>query len=460
MNGATFYDNLHSEYCAILVKLIQYYKESPQNEKTKELVLVNFTSENMNIPNVQLNLEPIYVTVKNRETCETLIDLTLQLLSESLPINSINIDRCTLQYEELFSQIIYVLDNYSLELKLNVLKFFTNLIVKYNQVGLNKFCNFFPGIYKDLLCAIEAMTKSMNVYYEKGELSVLFIESYNKQMLSLLITSETKNFEEVLTNICSVILRAEDSTIFHKELKLQCLTLSNKLHLPKDVIAIKDFNSRQINAVAKCYSQKILEEFQIKSIVEVRENWYYVQALDVIKILKSCEECNIDAFLIPHYLKKCHAAFQILVTVYLKRQKQTENDCSILDTDNVFCIWTSLLKAIQNHKSILLENNRNSQFVIEITMMTAILFRNMSIEDSNMILQILCLQSTAKFSEQNLGYSDSIKVLILKYMMLVKLVLKSKLSDTWVQIISHLISSLIRNKSTEAYKEVSNPLIY
>lgn len=453
MNGATFYDKIHSEYCVILVKLIQYYKENPKDEQSKELVLENFSSDNVNIPNVQLNLEPVFVTVKNLQTCEVLIDLTLQLLSDSLPMNSINIDRCTLQYEGLFSEILHVLENYSFDLKLIVLKFFTNLIEKYNEIGLNKFSYFFPGHFRDLLNAVEAMTKMMNVYYEKGVISACYIDSYNNLVLSLLKFTDSEDYKEILSNICAVILKSDESTIFSTVLKLHCLSLSGMIDLPRDVIKIRNLDSTQINALVQCYSQEILKELQNKSAIEVRENWYYKQALDVIKTLKSCEEKNIEAFLITHHLKRCHAALQILVTVCLKRQELTREECQILNSDNAFCIWTSLIKLIQYHKNVLLADRSNTQLVMDITMMTSILFRSMSKEDSIMIIQILCLQSTAQFTEQNLVFQDSTKMLILKYLMLIKLVLKTRLND-WTRTISQLIGSLIKNKSSETYREV------
>lgn len=456
MNGASFYDDIQSEYCSILIKLIQYYKASPQNEQAKEVVLENFVSENVDIPNVQLNLEPIYVKVKSLETCEVLVDLTLQLLSESLPMNSINIDRSIAQYESLFSQIIFVLENYSCKLKLIVLKFFTNLIVKYCEIGLDTFYNFFPCIYKDLMCAVEAMTISMNVYYDKGEISNEYIHSYNECMILLL--KPTKNCEEMMINICSVILRSESHTIFSKNLKQHCLLISNELDLPKEVIIIKNMDSNQIGPVLKCYSKNILEELQNKSMPEVRESWYYQQVLDVIKTLKSCEEPNIDAFLIPHHLKRCHAALKILADVSLKRQKLTKEPCPLLTSDNVFCIWTSLTKLIQHKKSNLLQDRESIQLVLEITMMTCILFRNnMPKDGSKMILPILCLQTTPNLSEHSLAYQDSIKGLILKYILIIKLVVRDQTSDDWTKIISHLSQSKIMKKSVESYKEVSIP---
>ncbi|PZC86486.1 hypothetical protein B5X24_HaOG209205 [Helicoverpa armigera] len=141
MNAASFYNSLHSEYVSVLTKLIQYYKRN-QGEKPNELLLENFTSEQIEIPNVQLNLEPIYVNVKDLQTCKTLIDLTLQLLAETLATNSIYINKHKKEYSELFTDILYMLEHYSADLKLFSLRFFITLISNYEQIGICLFAKF------------------------------------------------------------------------------------------------------------------------------------------------------------------------------------------------------------------------------------------------------------------------------------------------------------------------------
>ncbi|KAJ8730029.1 hypothetical protein PYW07_017067 [Mythimna separata] len=79
------------------------------------------------------------------------------------------------------------------------------------------------------------------------------------------------------------------------------------------------------------------------------------------------------------------------------------------------------------------------------------------------ILNILCMNAASFYNTlhseyvsvlTNLGYSDGIKSMILKYMMVIKLVLKVRLNDSWDRIISNLISGFLRNKTVNMYKEI------
>ncbi|KAJ2945898.1 hypothetical protein O0L34_g4806 [Tuta absoluta] len=166
INGAPFYEEIHTEYYSVLQKLIKYYKEN--SSSAREMIVDNFDSEQIVVPNVQLNLEPIFVEVKDINTCKRLIDLILQLLTESIPLNSLKIDRQKPEMEKLFMSSVNMLENYSADLKLITFRFFTDLIAKCNEISMYDFCSTFPNVFKELLHCAEALVKTIDVYQDKG----------------------------------------------------------------------------------------------------------------------------------------------------------------------------------------------------------------------------------------------------------------------------------------------------
>lgn len=431
-----------------MLQLIQYYKDCKTG--AKEVTLENFWSQN--IPNVQLNLEPIFVKVTNLETCKTLMEITLQILAENLPINSINIDKDMPQYKILFSQLINVLEYYNVDLKLIVLNFFNKLIENYDQIGLNRFCHLFPDVFKELLSCIGGMMASMSIFYEKGEVDHIYMKDFNKIVINLL-NIRNQNCLDEFHRICSVILYTKDNTIFNKDLKLLCLSLSKELDMPEDLLALKNLNSIEIDAVKDRFSEKILIHIENQGSTDLKENWYYKEILEVIKLLKTCEDQNLESFLISHHLKRCLSAVDILVNVQINNKLR--QDTKLLNSDTVFCVWRSLMKLIQYHKQVLLQEVNLLKLVLNITLDTTVLCNNLSKEDSDMVLQIVCLQTMTQFSEQHLNYSDAVKAEMALYVLLIKTVLKSKLGDSWIRIILGLVSSPIRNKSLDNFVHVS-----
>lgn len=462
MNGATFYKNLHSEYFSLLSKLIQYYKENP-NDQSKELLLENFKSEQIDIPNVQLNLEPIYVNVKDIQTCKTLIDLTLQLLSESLPLNSININKHKTDYYKLFNEILHMIEHYNVDLKFLSLKFFINLISNYDQIGICKFRQCFPFFYLDIIYSIEAMLKSINVFYEKGEIDAIYLDNFNKLMHRFMKMSEEspdKENKEVFLKICVVILKTKGNKIFCNELKLQCLSLSKYFEFPRDLLEISNMDASEIEMLTESFCKNILLHIETKingnRSVCLKQNWCYNQVLNVINSIKTCDDNKIDIFLISYHLKRCLSGLAILQQVRIQYEKlQDKPKIEILLEADVHIIWGALLKLIEYHKSIILGDIICTKSFMNILLGTVILYQPVSRDECNRILQLLCLQSTPQFSENTLGYSNNIKAVVLKYMMVVRLVLAAKLSDVWVRIISNLVVGFIKNKKNNMYIEVS-----
>lgn len=461
-NAASFYNKLHSEYFTILTKLIEYYKENPR-EVSNEMKLENFTPEEVNISNVQLNLEPIYVVVKDLRTCTTLIDLTLQLLSDSLATNSIHINKNKIEYEKLFKEILYMLDNFNVDIKLITVKFFINLINNYDEVGICKFNRCFPNIFLDFENSLEAIVKSTSLYYAKGEIDAIYLDSFNKLLVIFMKREENQienGNEDVLLSICSVILRTQGNKIFNNDLKLKCLSLSRKLNFTKDIIDLSNFDAAEIETVNDYYCKQILQHIEMNKndgrTINLKKNWFYNQTLNIIMALKTCEDQKIDVFLISYHLKRCFSGLAILQHVCIHNNSlQGKSNIDLLSKTDVLTIWGSLLKILEYHKSIVVSDSSCSNTFMDVLLSTVILYRGISKEDSSKVLQLLCLQSTPQFSELNLGYTDSIKVIILRYMLMVQLTVRAKLSDVWVRIISNLVNSLIKNRSLNMYKEVS-----
>ncbi|CAH0701159.1 unnamed protein product [Spodoptera exigua] len=457
MNAASFYNTLHLEYVSVLTKLVQYYKDN-EAKQLKEYLLENFKSEQIDIPNVQLNLEPIYVKVKDIQTCKTLINLTLQLLAESLPMNSVYMNKHKMEYCNLFNEILYMLDNYSVDLKLHSIKFFINLSYNYEQFGIHKFQKCFPFIFSDLLYSIESLLKSLNVYYEKGEIDAIYLDNLNKLMctfMKVIKKCPDKENKEIFSNICTVILRTKNNKTFCNDLKLECLSMTKHINISKDLIDLSNKDASEIDILKEYYCKNILDcmnsDSQEKTNIDSKDSWCYQQVINVIESIKTCEDSKIDIFLISYHLKRCLSALGVLQEVALIKQ---QDKTKLISEEEIYVIWTSLQKLIGFNKSIIIGDSNCSKLYMDILLSSTVLHHAPSRDDCNKILQLLCLQNSPQFSEHNFGFNDNTKIMILKYIMIVKLILKGKSSETWNRIISHLISGFLKNKTVQNYKQV------
>lgn len=459
-NGASFYKNLQSEYISILEKLSQFYY-SCQNRIDTKLILNNFTPECAEIPNAQLNLEAIYVEVKDVKTCKMLIDLTLQLLSESLPLNSVKIDQNRVEYEKLFKQVLYNLEFFSVDLKLMSLKFFTNIISNYSHTGIDSFQNIFQDIFGQFLHCVEVMVQSVDMLYEKGEVNAIDLDNYDKMLSGFIITIKSefkREHEEMLLNICTVILSSQTVKLFSRDIKLQCLRLSNKINLPENVLMIEHMGAEEIEMVTEYYHQKIME--QIQYLLDFETIWCYKQTISVIKSINFCQDQIINKFLIKRHLHRSYSAFRILSNVFIEGTKISMNNgcCNkfsqVLDSKNAICILNTLLKVIEFHKNVLLEDINCAKTVLDILLSTVLLYENVTREEVNMIFQIVCFQYTPNLMENDVIFNKQTKMLMLKYAMVIKHLLKGKLSSSSNTAFNVLFESLVKNK-TELIKEVS-----
>lgn len=463
MNAASFYNNLHSEYVTIVLKLVQYYKEHV-NDQTKEITLQNFISEQIDVPNVQLNLEPIFVTVKDLQTCKTLIDLTLQLLAETLATNSVYIYNHKIGFYKLFSEVLYMLEHFGVDLKFVSLNFFINLIVNYSQIGICKFNKCFPFVYLDLLYSIQAMVKSINIFYEKDEINAIYLEDFNKLMLRFMKMNEDcpdRENKNIILDICTVILNTKDNKIFNRELKLQCLSLNKYIDFPKDLIDVSSMDAVEIDLLRNSYGKNILSYIQAnkpgKKLL-LNQNWYYQHISEVIMAISKCDYNKLDHYLVGYHLKRSLSGLAVLQQVSIQCQSLKDNsNKSLILRKNIHTIWESLRKFLEHHRGLVRDGDCTECFM-DIVLSTVILIKPTK-DECNKILQLIYLQNTEKNTEHTLSFTDNVKAIILKYLLITRLVVKTNVSDAWLRIISDLFNSFMKNKNVSMYREVCIVLI-
>lgn len=461
INGASFYSELHSQYFLILFNLLEYYKDFPNNDK-KIITLQNFTPEVIEIPNEDINLEPIYVKVKDISTCKTLINFILQLLSESIPLSLLQYKQNNL-VEQAFTCIIDAIQNFSIDVKYMSLVFFCNLIKNMNKQSVTKFYETFPNFYILVLHCLEAIVQNMNILIDKCEIDSVLFYDFNKMLLEFLEIiendSETES-RQILIRICSVILSKTSSRIFNKELKLHCLLLSRKVELPKDLLNISDnMDSCEIEKLTDYYSKNILEDIQvsrnINKPIDTHDSWCYTQVLSVVNSLKTCEQSNMDIFLINHYLQRCHKALGILefVAFELKKLFDDEKSYDLISMQNIRDVWITLIQLQKQHKFLVVNNENCFDSIIKIVLSTINLCKSFTKEDTSLLLRILCLHEIQS-PEKNLPFSENIRLKILKSLLVAKIHIKSKTSE-WDSMITSLHTSLVKNKESNNMKEVN-----
>ncbi|XP_045771949.1 serine/threonine-protein kinase ATR-like isoform X2 [Maniola jurtina] len=459
-NGATFYKKLHSEYYMILLQLLQYYTDA-QSNNSAHLVLENFTPEDVKMPNLNINLEPICVKVKDINTCKLLIDLILQLLSESIPLSLLlNNNKKGLEVK-VFNQLLFAIENFSIDLKYCCLKFFLQLIQNMNEVSIVKFKILFSSVYSKMLSCIEALVQSMSVLYEKSEVNKILLSNLNKIFLELLkdieydLEMENRN---VLIAICTTILNKNVNKIFDKELKLYCLSLSSKLDFPQNLINISDMDAFQIEKLSDCYCDQIVKYIKSNATkkVDLHENWHYKEIMTVIALVQAYENLKVDGFLINHHLARCYASLRILEKVDAETKKLVENKpVTLLNKSAILNIWTTLTQLIKDHKNMIISNECTKDLFMNTVLSTVNLCETMTNENKNMVQQILCFQNTPQFTEHNFAcFNDDTRLQILKYLLIAKLYLNTKVNDTWDRSITFLYNSVVKNKGPNTIKEI------
>lgn len=461
VNAASFHKKLHSQYFLILIKLLEYYKDFP-NSENKKLKLENFTPEIVQIPNVDINLNPIYVEVKDIATCKSLINLILQLLSESIPLSLLQNNENDLE-EKAFVFLLDAIQNFSVDIKFVCFNFFLSLIKNMNKMSITNFSNAFHVHYKTLLNSLEAIAQNMSVLYEKCEIDNILLNDFNIMLLEYIkvIDCDRNTEKQVILRISSIILGKVSSRLFNKELKLYCLSLSSKIDLSNEFLNISDMDYCEIEKLAECYSNKMLEHIQMSKgnneINTLQENWHYNQALSVINSIRSCEQSNTDIFLINYYLQRCHRALEIMEIVECKvkklRNDNTKTNNETLSMQNIKTVWTSLIQIQKQHKYLLIKNPNCYELIMNIVISTVNLASNLTRDEASVILRLLCLYEIQS-PEKNFPFSDSVRLKILNSLLIAKLHIRPKTGD-WDSVISTLYNFLLKNKDSINIKEVN-----
>lgn len=467
INGAPFYEKIHFEYYSILIKLVQYYKDNTDPDHSIELKLENFISEQIDVQNLQLNLEPIFVAVNDIKTCKILIDFTLQLLSRSVPINSLHIAKTKTKHEELFNAILFMLQNFSTDVKLVSLQFFSNLIINYNQVAVFKFQKIFPYIFRKILNCLEAVVKTIEVLHDKGEISMIYLDKFNDVLCNLLTLIESNydnEYEQALLTICTPILQTK-SKVFNKDIKLYCLSLSNILQFPQDIIGIKNRDAREIEKLSNYYYTNIM--VLVANITEHTEplshSWHYRQVSDVIwdAIMACCDKPD-DKVLISYHLKRCWVVLTILQKAQVNMQVQFNGTdgrihCeSLLQKKHCLDGLGVLLKLISEHTDDFLQDYKHLKLGLDVIFSITFPYGYCTqLETIIQVFDILYGHLTSVNKEYFDKNRENTDTLVLKYILALKLHIKIDCDEKNQKILS-FIYSLNERKTTNLCREVSS----
>lgn len=459
---------MHSEYYLILTKLIQYYKNYSGDNQIVHFKLENFLSEQIDVPNVQLNLEPICVEVKDIKTCKTLIDFTLQLLSESIPINSLHIGKTKQKQEELFYNVLYMLENFSTDMKLVSFKFFSDLIIKYNQVSVYKFQKSFLNIYNEFLNCLEAIVKTLEVLHDKGEISMMFLDKFNTVICNL-VTIIASNYEheneKTLFTICTTILETK-SRVFNKDLKLYCLSLSKILEFPRNITSIKNRDACEVEKLSEYYYRNIMafvkNNSETKEHVPLSDSWHYCEVRDVVwDALTACCDKGDDKVLISYHLNKCLVGLNILQKAQVNMQilslhsEDRPDGNSLLQRKHCLDGLRILLKLISEHTNNFLQDKKYLKLVLDVLFSTIFPYSYCTRHEINIqIFNTLCNHLTSLNKVYVYKNKDNFDTLVLKYMLTLKLHLWFDSEENNQRILS-LIYGFNEKKATDIYKEVS-----
>lgn len=467
MNSASFYEKLMKPYYSILDDLTKYYNEHLETDIGQDIMLNYFSPEQIEIPDVQLNLEQICVKVNSINTCTLLIDIVLQLLSECIPPSLLKIDRNYFNLNKLFSQVLYMLENFCTDIKLSSLTFFCNLIINTNNASGIHFQTSFPTVYKQLLCGIESIVQSIEMLVQNSTLNSNLVKRLNAVLLKLIKTSDeylVVEHKDIFSSICSTILKKSNS-ILDKELKLHCLSLSDKINLPKDILELERKDSIEINMLAECYLREILLDIDNmkgnRDDFHLSENWYVAQLINVINSLEFNKDLNQDVCVLSYTLSKCLSALTILQHASIKCKKSYSFSVSLLDDSQSQKMWRSFLKIINKYDYVLLQDNNSLLLFLNVVLLTVSLsssiFYNVNSFSSsklNMLLQILCLQNSQQNLDSVVRYDDNVKVRLLKYILVSRIILKMKENIIFDKITLLLVNSITKNKCVATYKEV------
>ncbi|CAG9094613.1 unnamed protein product [Plutella xylostella] len=455
VNGASFYQDIHSEYFNILQQLSEYYKENAENPSTTQKELANFSTGNIHIPNTQLDLQSIYVTVKDLQTCERLIELTLQLLSESIPVSPFHTDQNGNSYETLYLLVLGMLENYNVHVKLCCLNFFHEIIDKSDKVIVTKFSENFPEVYDQFMYCLEAITASMPIYHEKGEVDGIYLEKFSIFMVNMLkkiTTTLEDRHKQIVATVCTVILNTAHGKVFNKDLKTFCLSLSSIVDLSEEYIGIRNKDSKELYILMEYFTHNIVSCLT-NDAKDLKGNSHYQMLLcTVVESIESAKQ-NVtshkyDKFLLLYQLNRVVAALTILQNIYLKHQavsnKAANEKVQLLSEDNTKKILANVVTLHAALKTDVIHDIEIATALMEISVLVATRSQNVSSSTMSQVVKIL----------QITEYSDDIRINALKYYTIVNVILKKKLDDGANKAILSFVSTLTRSKTSSTYKQI------
>ncbi|CAK1547250.1 unnamed protein product [Leptosia nina] len=230
------------------------------------------------------------------------------------------------------------------------------------------------------------------------------------------------------------------------ELRLFCLSLSKDLEFTKDILELQSKDECGIEKVFEYFCRTIVSNItqKVTNNCELKENWCYNEIVDVVRSIKACEDV-IDSFLMSHHLQRCNISLSVLQNVQHELRKETSKSLALLNKDVCRSVWATLIKIIK-HRRIVINDTDKIKLIMKVSLNIISLLENISKEDTAAVLQIVCLQNSIHFSEQNLFFTDDVKVQILKYLLIHKIILKSEVNELWNSIITTLFNFLIRIK--------------
>lgn len=446
INGASFYEQLHQEYIDVLLELIDYFKENTLSTDAKEITLKHFVSKQINVPDVQLNLEPIFVKVSSTAVCKGLINMTLQLLAKTMPMDIFNMDKNIPQYKNIFSKIIFILESFDMDFKLFSINFFASIIKNCNDVAINRFDYTFPSTNMNIINSIEVFIASVQIYYESGEINDLYLEQLNKGLLSLLqAINYGAQHKQSMANIVSTILKI--NKIFSNELRIHLLRLSSKIQLPNDIISLENLHFTEIEAIADYCVNNVLEVMNnAEEYGSIKENYSYKQCMNVLSSLE-VDDHNKDLYLITYHIKRCSNVLQILQRVHIiftaKMRKQTVN---LISKEESLTLLNLIIKIFSVYKNLVLNEADCIKHINDIVV-AIIIMHDSEKQFEDKIFDITLLQTVNKLD-------NDIAIVTMKYLMLDMILFKFKTNAGWNKSIVTLMDSLLKNKTTNMYRQI------
>ncbi|XP_053607158.1 serine/threonine-protein kinase ATR [Plodia interpunctella] len=475
VNGASFYEKLHSDYCDILKKLILFYKDHPNRGiNDNGIILENFKPPVVDIPNTELNLQPIFVTVSNMETCEIIIKLLLHLLSESIPTNSLKIENNKEKFIQLFTEVLYMFEHFNVDLKLAALKFFSDLINNYDKVSYSSFCESFSNIFRELLLCTESMLKIREVLHRNGTIGYDQLKHFADLIRSLLNIGKNnlkKDYEDILFNICAMVLETnEKSMLFDMDLRTCSCSVIKKLDLPEDFLNLREMSGDDIHTLSDYYINNIVafiktweeageSDFSASNINMLHKNQCYMQVCNVFYKGLEYPDVYIPVTDIYIMLHKCSAALHILLSVYMrsKNMKSGKNVFEIgyiINSGKISEAWDQLLIIIEKYRAKLIGNLGSLHEIYDFVVTLTVMSDNISEHVMDKIIRIIRVETPLQNLEKAFLHVEGNLSQMVKYAIILKMLVKKKLSEDWNQTITVLLNYFARNKTIYNYKQI------